>query len=73
MRTFNIGFSILNGGAEDPIHDETQFDIEDTGSFGELLSVDMLMELIELFNDFCTENDFGTVRITYIEEMPFDD
>lgn len=64
MRVFNIGFNILNGGSEEPICDETQFDIEDTGDFS-----GMMTELIELFNDFCAENGFNSTKISYIEEV----
>ena len=64
MRIFNIGFKVLNGGAEEPVCDETQFDIEDTGDFAE-----MMTELMELFNDFCAENNFGCAQISYIEEV----
>lgn len=63
MRIFNIGFKVLNGGAEEPVCDETQFDIEDTGNFSE-----MMTELMELFNDFCAENNFNSTKISYIEE-----
>lgn len=64
MRIFNIGFKVLNGGAEEPVCDETQFDIEDTGNFSE-----MMTELMELFNDFCAENDFNSAKVSYIEEV----
>lgn len=64
MRIFNIGFNVMNGGAEDSVCDETQFDIEDTGDFSE-----MMTELMELFNDFCAENGFNSTKITYIEEV----
>lgn len=62
MRIFNIGFKVLNGGAEEPVCGETQFDIEDTGNFSE-----MMTELMELFNDFCAENDFNSAKVSYIE------
>ena len=62
MSVFNIGFNILNCGSEEPICDETQFDIEDTGDFS-----GMMTELIELFNDFCAQNGFNSTKISYIE------
>jgi len=63
--TVNVGFHYNNGGgAEDPVYDETQFDIEVDKMFGT-----MAMELLQLFYDFCDENGFLNATIDYVEEV----
>ena len=48
MRVFNIGFNVLNGGAEEPICDETQFDIEDTGDFSGMMTGALLLVSLDV-------------------------
>lgn len=66
MRTLNIGFSVFEDSPKRITEDETQFDVEDTGDFA-----GMITELVDLFNDFCDENGFRSVRINYIEEEDY--
>lgn len=69
--TYNIGFRYCRGVAEDIVHDETQFDVmaevDNDGCLTLEESESVYKELIFLFNDFCDENDFGSVQIDYIE------
>lgn len=64
MRTFDVGFVVFpGGGANNPMNDETEFDVEDG------CTDNMMTELVQLFNDFCAENDFYNTKITYISEV----
>ena len=63
MRTFNVGFECADASH----HDETQFDISN-GAF-----VEMVNEIIQLFNDFAEDNCLARPTITYIEEVPYDE
>lgn len=69
--TYNIGFHYCCRGAEDVIHDETQFDVmaevDNDGCLTLEEAESVYDELIMLFNDFCDENDFEYVQVYYIE------
>ena len=62
-RTFNVGFKKYRSPCEDPMWDETQFEIED-GSF-----VNMVTDLLSLWNVFRDECGFDHADIEYVEEV----
>ena len=63
-RVFVIGFKRKKSTLiEDWTWDETEFEIED-GAF-----VDMIEDLLSLWNSFCDENSFVSARIEYVGEV----
>ncbi len=63
LHTYNVSFLKFGGGAEDPVWDETEIEIEE-GSFQEMAN-----DLFSIWNALCEESQFDFARIENITEV----